>query len=183
VSRLRRLRRDDSGLTLVEMMVAIFIMSILGLMLVSAFRVMARSNVIVDDEASGLADVRKVSERLGRDVRNARGVDAGASTNKLVLWIDFDSDYRRDASESVEWRLQLNAADPTHYDVLRIEGGTTQVIQARSVVSDLAFTYDVPAPDTRLVETTLNYDAIIETGTVTRTLFFAERLRNVDDVS
>jgi hypothetical protein len=29
----------------------------------------------------------------------------------------------------------------------------------------------------------LDYDAIIETGTVTRTLYFAERLRNVDDVS
>jgi type II secretory pathway pseudopilin PulG len=179
---IRRLRHQEDGLTLVEMTVAIFIMSLLGLMLVGAFRVMAKSTVVVDDEATGLADVRKVSERLGRDVRNARGVDAGATASKLVLWVDFDSDYRRDTDESVEWRLQPNA-DGVHYDVLRVEGGALEVVEARSVVSQLAFTYDVPAPDTRLVETTLDYDSFVETGTVTRTLYFAERLRNVDDVS
>jgi prepilin-type N-terminal cleavage/methylation domain-containing protein len=175
--------RGDEGVTLVELMVTILLLSLVTTMAVTSFTVIARSKTQVDDEATGLADVRKVSERLGRDIRNARGVDPGATPSRLVLWIDYNSDYRRDASESVEWALRPIAGDPDHFDVVRKQGSTTQVVEARSLVSEIAFTYDVPAPDTRLVETALDYDAFVGNGTTTRTLYFAERLRNVDDVA
>ena len=171
----------DAGVTLVELSVAIFLFGIVSTMFFTAFAVTGRTFTKVDDEATGLADVRKVSERLGRDVRNARGVDAGATASKLVLWIDSNSDYRRSADESVTWELRTIAGDADHFDVIRKQGAATEVVEARSLVSEIAFEYDVPAPATQVVATTLNYDAFAGTGAAQRTLYFAERLRNAGE--
>jgi len=182
IARLSRMR-EDQGVTLVELLVTMLLLSFVTSITVTSFTVMARSKTQVNDEATGLSDVRKVSERLGRDIRNARGVDAGATSSMLVLWIDTNSNYRREADESVEWRLRAIAGDPDHFDVVRVQGGASTVVQARSLVNQIAFEYDAPAPNTKVVSTTLNYDAFVGTGTTTRNLYFAERLRNVDDVT
>jgi prepilin-type N-terminal cleavage/methylation domain-containing protein len=180
-ARLRGQDSADAGVTLVELSVAIFLFGIVSTMFFTAFAVTGRTFTKVDDEATGLADVRKVSERLGRDVRNARGVDAGATASKLVLWIDSNSDYRRSADESVTWELRTIAGDADHFDVIRKQGAATEVVEARSLVSEIAFEYDVPAPATQVVATTLNYDAFAGTGAAKRTLYFAERLRNAGE--
>ena len=180
-ARLRGHHEDDAGVTLVELSVAIFLFGIVSTMFFTAFAVTGRTFTRVDDESTGLADVRKVSERLGRDIRNARGVDAGATASKLVLWIDSNSDYRRSADESVTWELRTIAGDADHFDVIRKQGTATEVIEARSLVSEIAFEYDVPAPVTQVVATTLNYDAFAGTGASQRTLYFAERLRNAGE--
>ncbi len=180
-ARLRGQREADAGVTLIELSVAIFLFGIVSTMFFMAFSVTSRAFTKVDDESTGLADVRKVSERLGRDVRNARGVDSGATASKLVLWIDSDSDYRRSADESVTWELRTIAGDADHYDVVRKQGTTTEIVEARSLVSQIAFEYDLPAPATQVVATTLNYDAFAGTGAAQRTLYFAERLRNVGE--
>jgi prepilin-type N-terminal cleavage/methylation domain-containing protein len=180
-ARLRRHHEAQAGVTLVELSVAIFLFGIVSTMFFTAFAVTGRTFTRVDDESTGLADVRKVSERLGRDIRNARGVDAGATASKLVLWIDSNSDYRRSAGESVTWELRTIAGDADHFDVIRKQGTATEVIEARSLVSEIAFEYDVPAPATQVVATTLNYDAFAGTGAAQRTLYFAERLRNAGE--
>jgi prepilin-type N-terminal cleavage/methylation domain-containing protein len=181
-ARLRGHAGADAGVTLVELSVAIFLFGIVSTMFFTAFAVTGRTFTRVDDESTGLADVRKVSERLGRDIRNARGVDAGATASKLVLWIDSNSDYRRSADESVTWELRTIAGDADHFDVIRKQGAETEVIEARSLVSEIAFEYDLPAPATQVVATTLNYDAFAGTGAAQRTLYFAERLRNAGEV-
>jgi prepilin-type N-terminal cleavage/methylation domain-containing protein len=180
-ARLRGHAGADAGVTLVELSVAIFLFGIVSTMFFTAFAVTGRTFTRVDDESTGLADVRKVSERLGRDIRNARGVDAGATASKLVLWIDSNSDYRRSADESVTWELRTIAGDAEHFDVIRKQGTATEVIEARSLVSEIAFEYDLPAPATQVVATTLNYDAFAGTGAAQRTLYFAERLRNAGE--
>jgi prepilin-type N-terminal cleavage/methylation domain-containing protein len=180
-ARLRGAETADAGVTLVELSVAIFLFGIVSTMFFTAFAVTGRTFTSVDDESTGLADVRKVSERLGRDVRNARGVDAGATASKLVLWIDSNSDYRRTADESVTWELRTISGDADHFDVIRKQGTATEVVEARSLVSEIAFEYDVPAPATQVVATTLNYDAFAGTGAAQRTLYFAERLRNAGE--
>jgi len=180
-ARLRARHDDEAGVTLIELSVAIFLFGIVSTMFFMAFSITGRSFTRVDDDSTGMADVRKVSERLGRDVRNARGVDSGATASKLVLWIDSDSDYRRSANESVTWELRSIAGDADHYDVVRKQGTTTEIVEARSLVSQIAFEYDLPAPATQVVATTLNYDAFAGTGAAQRTLYFAERLRNVGE--
>lgn len=177
--RFRTRLREEHGLTLIELLVTMVLVSIVLTLTMSAFQASSRVYNATDDDASGLSDARQVAERLGRDIRNARGVDAGATTDKLVLWIDANSDYIRQPSESVTWQLQSSTTSPGHFDILRISGGTTTVVEARSLVSQIAFTYNVPAPNTTVVTTEVSYDAYVGTGAAARVLYFVDRLRNV----
>lgn len=172
--------RGDQGITLIEQMVVIVLLSIVLTIAMSAFQASSKVFNSTNDDSTGLADARKVSERMGRDIRNARGIDTGATTSKLVIWIDTNSDYRRQAAESITWELQANG-DGVHYDVIRKVGTTEQIVEARSLVSQIAFTYDVAAPNTKVVTAEVTYDAYVGVGSATRTLYFVERLRNVDD--
>ena len=61
------------------------LVSIVLTLTMSAFQASSRVYTATDDDASGLSDARQVAERLGRDIRNSRGVDSGATTDKLVL--------------------------------------------------------------------------------------------------
>ena len=173
-------RRGDEGLTLIELLVTMVLLGVVLGIAAAAFQATAKVYTATDDDATGLADARKVAERMGRDIRNARGVDAGATSSQLVVWIDANSDYKRQTDESITWRLAPNA-DGVHYDVIRKVGTASQVIEARSLVSQIAFTYDRTPPTTQVVQTLVTYDSIVGRGASARTLYFAERLRNVDE--
>lgn len=170
----------DEGVTLVELLVTMVLLSIVLAIAAAAFQATAKVFTATDDDATGLADARKVAERMGRDIRNARGVDAGATSSQLVVWIDANSDYKRQANESITWML-VASGDDLHYDVIRKVGTASQVIEARSLVSQIAFTYDLTPPNTQVVQTLVTYDSIVGRGASARTLYFAERLRNVDE--
>jgi hypothetical protein len=131
-----------------------------------------------EDESQGLADVRKVVERLGRDIRDARGVAAGADASHLVLWIDYNSDYKQSSAETVTWQLRP-ARSAGHYEVIRQVGGSREIVEATYLVSAIAFSYDKPAPNTRLVTAAMTYDAVIGGAATQRTSSFSARLRNV----
>lgn len=200
---LRRLRnralrsRDDAGFTLAELLVAMVLAGILGTLAVYAFASANETFRLTDDEATGLADTRTVVERLGRDIRAARGVDAGATESTLVLWVDYNSDYIRSPSaqpdEIVTWSLVSQGSGSSQYNTLRSTAGGTAVVQARTLVSDLAFCYQseptapcfatplsaADAEDTRLVTVDLQYDALVSSGGDQRTTSFSQRIRNV----
>ncbi len=187
----------DRGATLVETLVVLLILGVVVTALTTALVTTSRHLRADEDEARGLADVRVVVERLGRDIRDARGVAAGADEHHLVLWIDYDSDYRQQADETVTWELRASDS-PGHFDVHRSVPGGVTVREAGTLVSDLAFCYSVsadaagpgaclPTPVTpaqadavRLVGTSLAYDAVLSGGTGRRGVEFATRLRNVE---
>jgi Tfp pilus assembly protein PilW len=192
VRRLARLlrTRPDSGFSIVEVSIAMGLFALLiGITLtsvISARRVFAAT----DDEATGQTDVRTAVERLGRDIRSARGVDTGATSSRLDMWVDRNSDYKRTADEIVYWQLSLRPDG--QYDVRRSSDGTS-AITARTIIDQLAFCYRaaangpcLPTPlsaaDARrvtVVETTMRYDARVGSGSNARQLVVAERLRNV----
>lgn len=192
--------RADAGFTLPEMLVSMIIMGILGTLAVFAFISVNDTFRVTDDEATGLADTRTVVERLGRDIRAARGVDAGATSSTLVLWVDYNSDYIRSPSaqpdEIVTWSLVSQGSGSAQFNTLRSTAGGAAVVQARTLVSDIAFCYltepsedpadCLPTPlstadaeDTRLVTVDLTYDSMVSSGGNQRTTSFSERIRNV----
>ena len=192
ISRLREARRDSSGITLVEVLVATGITMVVLTLVTTAVIGGFRLHSATDDETSGQFDVRTTIERLGRDVRNARSIDAGATESRLVLWIDSDSDYSKDTSEIITWEL-VGPVDG-HYDVRRSAQGGTARLQSSLVVSNLAFTYKSSSRDTtnlpvplsaddalvaRVVTSAVQYDARTSSGTGARVTQFTERLRNV----
>ena len=191
---------SDAGMTLVELLVAMVLVGVLGA-IVSAAVMMSHDQVrVTTDEATGLSDTKVVVERLGRDIRGSRGVDPGATESSLVLWIDNNSDYVRNATaqpeEIVTWSVVAQGSGSTQYNTLRSTAGGDVQVQARTLVNNLAFCYleqpeesggvclgtPLSAADAelvRLVKVELQYDALTATGTGDRYVTFYERIRNV----
>lgn len=194
----RRWRTGDdqeAGLTLVELIVTMVLLSVVMTLIVTAVAQSGRIVTHTKDEATGLADAKVILDRLGRDIRESRATecDGGLADPTdatsadpdcdahLQLWVDANSDYVRQDAEVITWRLQINP-DLVHYDVWRIEGlGPTAVArrQASSLIVRMAFSYDDSNFDkVQKVTLRMQYDAIVGTGTDVREVAFAARLRN-----
>ena len=155
-----------------------------------------------DDENRGLQDAKIIMDRLGRDVREARSVtcDGGLAdpsdtsstdpycASHLQLWIDSNSDYVKQDTEVITWRLK-RSTDGEHYDVWRASGGGltpgTSKREATSLWTRFAFRYDyvdasgLPVFDkVQQVNIEIQYDAIVGRGSKLRSAAFAARLRN-----
>ena len=155
---MERFRRDDGGFTLVELLVVIVMFGIIGTLTLTAVISTQKDYRVADDQSQGLSDVKVASERLARDVRDARAVvcDGAASdptcTRHLQVWVDYNSNFLLDAGETVTWELKPEVAGagvcgPTgHCDLVRTVNGASSV-EARTIVTNVAFTYDV-APTT-----------------------------------
>jgi prepilin-type N-terminal cleavage/methylation domain-containing protein len=197
VARVRDADRREAGLTLIEVLVTVFLLGIVSLISTGAVIQSNKLLVASRDENEGMSDVRTVIERMGRDIRDARGVtcdgglaDPADSTSSdpscnshLQLWVDYDSDYVMDDSEIVTWRL-TKGSDGLHYNVVRIQGngqnGNVPIsqIQASTLVVKFAFTYDSTPPATQVVNIGMRYDSEVGIGTAYRNVAFSARLRN-----
>jgi Tfp pilus assembly protein PilW len=183
--------RDDSGVTLIEMLVTLSLTLVVGTVMLSGVISSHKLFRFTQDEQTGQTDVRVTIERLGRDVRDARSLDAGATESALVLWIDSNSDYKKQATEVVTWQLVANANG--HYDVTRTVNGSMSRT-AKFVISQLAFCYktdpassgclttpltQAQADKVLVVSSDIEYDANTNGGAKKRHASFSERLRNV----
>lgn len=170
---------DERGVSLVELLVVMMFTGVIGTIMLTTLSTSTRAYGQVDDESRGLSDLQTVVERLGRDLRAARGVEAPADATQLTIWIDDNSDYVRSPGEIFTWRIRTGA-EPGQFDVVRIDDlGVEQVI-GYSLVSNIAFSYPgVSTPsDADVVRVSMEYDAITEAYATDRTATFEIRLRN-----
>jgi prepilin-type N-terminal cleavage/methylation domain-containing protein len=194
---LRRRMGEDSGVTLVEMLVTMILLGVVGSLVTAAVVQAGRSLTHVDDENKGLQDAKVILDRMGRDVREARGVTCDGAladptdptssdpncSDHLQLWIDTNSNYIQEPSEVVTWRLQLNGDADGHWDVWRITGtGSTALRQrqASTLIVNNVYHYenDAQPATSQIVKIGLEYDAIVGRGTDTRRAALTVRLRN-----
>lgn len=195
-----RMRRSDAGVTLVETLLVMVLLAIVSTLVTRAVLDSHKVVRLVTDQSDGLADVRIASERLGRDIREARSVVCNpvgtpaaiaaadpTCQSHLQLWIDYDSNYVQTTDETVTWRLAPGTR-PGQFDLVRAAGAVTVVVEARTIVTNIAFNYDlpplatVPAPGaahTTRVIVGMGYDAVLNSGTQLKTVSFTGRLRNV----
>jgi len=195
-----RSTRGDSGVTLVETLIVMILLAVVSTLVTRAVIDSHQVVRIVEDQTQGLADVRVASERLGRDIREARSVvcnPAGTAPAlvaadptcrfHLQLWIDYDSDYVQQSDETVTWSLDVSPR-PDQFDLVRTVGAGIGIVQARTIVVQVAFGYDLqplaaaPAPGaahTSVVNVDMTYDSNLKSGTSDKTVSFTGRLRNV----
>jgi prepilin-type N-terminal cleavage/methylation domain-containing protein len=195
-----RLQRSDDGVTLVETLIVMILLAIVSTLVTRAVIDSHQVVRVVEDQTQGLADVRVASERLGRDIREARsvvcnppGTPAALVTADpscqyhLQLWIDYNSDYVQQSDETVTWSLD-DSTRPGQFDMVRTVGSAAGVVQARTIVVQVAFAYDYPptaaapppgAPHTSVVRVNMTYDSNLKSGTQNKTVSFTGRLRNV----
>ena len=193
-------RAVDGGFTIIELLVTMILMGVVSSLVVAAVAQSSKILTHTDDEEKGLQDAKVILDRLGRDVREARaaecdGLAADLSTPfvldtscvaHLQLWVDANSDYLRQSSEVVTWRLQ-RSSDGIHYDVWRIVGlgaGAVSQRQASSLIMNIAFTYikadgsTGTAATAQRIDLSMKYDAIFGAGSSVRWVAFTARLRN-----
>lgn len=174
---LHRRRRSQLGISVAELAIAMMIFTLIGGMAVGGFSSSSRSLGQVDDEVQGLADLRVVSERLSRDLRQARGIDGTSNANQVTIWIDANSDYKQSAVETITWKLV--GPNDNLYDVVRVDATGMKSIVGHSLVSDIAFSYDPAPPKARVVTVEMRYDALPLRYANERKVHFEARLRNV----
>ncbi len=182
---------SEVGMTLIELLVAMTLLGVVSSLVLSGVQQATQVLTHNDDENRGLQDAKVILDRLGRDIRQARGVvcdRAGGDTycrQHLQLWIDSDSDYLTDPEEIVTWKL-LDNPDGQHFDVWRVQGVSpavpTQKRQASALIVKTLFSYDVgidvdPSPST-LVTLKMEYDAIVGRGVDIKAASVSVRLRN-----
>jgi prepilin-type N-terminal cleavage/methylation domain-containing protein len=198
-----RARRDasDQGVTLVELLVTMFLLSIVGTLVVVATTQAQRTFTNADDENLGLSDAKVVLDRLGTDVRQGRALvcDGGLADpsdatstdpycqSHLQVWVDSNSDYAQQATEVITWRLSKSSS-AEHYDVWREVGSGASMVRKREATSlwtRFAFTYDKNDSSghplfsqVQQVNMQLQYDALVGKGTALRYASFSARLRN-----
>lgn len=172
--------RGEAGVSLAELLVGMTIMAVVSALTLSMVLNVYGGLGKVTSDSIGLNDVQNVQERMSRDLRVARAVDAGATESQVSIWIDSNSDYVRTANEVVTWRLIPDPNDATHFQVLRQQGTATSQIIGHTLVSQLAFTYDSPTDVTKssVVTVDMQYDAKIGKYTNTHHVDFAVKLRN-----
>ena len=198
MSILQRLRHE-TGVTLIETLVVMLLLGVVGSLVTDAVISSSRNLTHVDDENTGLQDAKVILERMGRDLRDSRGIvcDGGLADPAIVtstdplcrahlqMWVDSNSDYARQESEVITWRLK-SGPDGVHYDVYRIVGtglsGNVPISrrEASTLIVNIAFDYDTSAVpnNAQVVHIGMNYDAIVGRGTGFRKVAFSVRLRN-----
>jgi Tfp pilus assembly protein PilW len=144
MSRMRSLRqraRGEDGVSLAEMMVAIFLTALIGLIVMQAFIASSKGARHVSDDATVQQQQQTTVERISRDLRVARGIDSTSNATKVVVWVDGDSDYAREPGETVTWTLQ--SVSGRCQLVRSTDTGTSKVISTTiaNAACGSAFTY------------------------------------------
>ena len=187
---LRQEMRRDEGMSLAELLITMVLTAVIGTVVATASTSANSLFRTTRAESVGQTDIRTTIERLGRDIRNARSLDAGANASKLVLWIDSNSDYVKQPAEVVTWTLVAGTGG--HFDVARTVAGSTSRT-ARFVISQLAFQYQTvnggaflappltqaQADSVRLITSDVLYAADAADALAGRHTLFTERMRNV----
>ncbi len=189
-------RTDERGLTLVELLVAVALLSVIGTISVAAFMSGNRTFGFTDDDVRGQADLRIVTDRLARDLREARGINVGATASALTIWTDLDADYKKEIGEIITWEVVPGSGGTSHFDVKRSVDDGTSVVVGRAVIDAFAFSYadpDTPSayldltlaadnakiPRVNTVTVAMTYDAIIGAYLGAKETTYKIRLRNV----
>lgn len=180
----------ERGMTLVELLVAVLILGIIGAISLAVFLSSAETYGRTDDDVRGQQDIKAVTERLTHDLRLARGIDPGATVNKLVIWVDYNADYKQGAGEKITWDVAASASNPGHFDVRRTLDGSSPVVVGSAVIDATTFRYYTTAgtapldaanvQKAGLVEVTLRYDAILGAYLGEKQNIYEVRLRNAE---
>lgn len=184
-----RVGRDERGMTLVELIIAMTITTLVLGVVTAGVISLVRTDQFVEEDSQALRQLRTVMADFTKELRGARIVFPGTGTNtstarRINFWNDRDHDNVQDTNELIIWEL---VASGTRADMVRrTAANTTNVTRARDIVLADAFTYlgitsagkvTLAPPNTTLVRVTVSADVSARHGRA-RTIRTEVRLRN-----
>lgn len=131
-----RLLRGEGGLTLVELMVSMLLMSFIATALVTGMTTAMRSANLHRDDDRAVQDLRHAKERLTREVRAITELTA-ASSSSLTFWLDEDTDATPDVGETITWEITTGGSL-----VRSTDAGDSASVVTNLVGGSSGFTFD-----------------------------------------
>ncbi|MCK4753452.1 MAG: type II secretion system protein [Planctomycetes bacterium] len=156
------LRRNHKGFTIVELLVALMVTSIIFTAVATLVYAIGAANDVTDDTREKQAKVRYATLRIGELIRYSKLVYE-SSENGLVFWnIDSNNNNQVDNDELV----YVDAVTAgSGYIELRIRDGLGDTIVVLSECSNVDFTVDPPVPWSRYAGVSFG---LLENGVVRR---------------
>lgn len=191
-----RLHVDESGVSLVELLVAISLLAVIGSATVTVVVTTSQSQNRTANLGQVMSDARTSLDRIRKEVRGARrvyGGDAPGSTNPagqsnvsdqdtLSFWIDRNDDDLQQASEQITYQL-VDLTASGRFEIVRFthDDPTDTRSMAKTLVNTDPFSYDVAPPDTRVIDFGMDFQ--VASGQTFEPLDIGGtvRLRNVAD--
>lgn len=175
----RHTERGDAAITIVEMMVAMVISSLVVLAITAALITGQRAERLGAADSETLGDLRHAMDMVTTDLRQARRVFSDSSSTMVHMWIDEDRDYVEDTAEKITWEI-VTVGGITRLQ-RRNDADSTPVVAADHLVSGgSSFTYKPSVADPTVIGVRLEADADVGSGLGSRVLETEVRLRNAD---
>ena len=180
-----RLHQDERGISFVEMIVAMAISAVVGLLLIAAMNMVTRVDQFTRQDSQALGELRAATERFQKEMRQARKVydanDLPGSTATLVhFWVDYNRDNQQNVDERIIWRLETASSGMRliRTNDQKEAASAAPFIEAVGLVSGSAFSFAPTPPDTTVVTLTLRADISSGSQPSVRTVRTQVRLRN-----
>ncbi len=174
-----RLRADEAGLSLAELLVAMMISSLALSLLAVMVSSSVRAEIFSRDDSASLDDMRIVAERITKEMRQGRLMYPDSTAYRAHFWVDFDLDNQQDADERIYWEVRDDGTGD--WDLVRYtDADPTELVIAEFVVDEGdVFAYDPPFPGiVRLVDIAITFDVDPNERPVAHTVESSVRLRN-----
>lgn len=149
---------DESGVTLVEMAVAMFITALLATVMIVWLGAVFGADTRQASYDEALNDLRDVSDRLSRDLRGSQELIVADATT-MTFWLDTDRDGSTDVGELITWTIETDGTVTRSTDA----GITETVLATKVVPGSSSFAYDETLP-IDVARVTVSLVARAETG-------------------
>lgn len=128
-------RADESGITIVELLIGTLLSAVVLGMVTGLLSVVQRTEQHTDEDSRALATLRLTTERLGKELRQARRIFSDSTGTSIHFWVDLDHDDAIDCGEDIMWEL-------------RTENGTTHLSRSQSTLDASSGLCVDPGPST-----------------------------------
>ena len=176
-----KLRRDERGLTLAELLVQTSLAMIVLALVVYSVVAIHRSARVSDQDSDTLATMRSSIDRIERELRHARTVYEESTGLRIRFWVDRDRDNQQDAVERIIWQMRAGSGGGELIRTTEAVGAPVDIV-SRDMVFDSGFayfTYDaIPHDEAYKIGITLRADAVPGGNTPERQMQTEVRLRN-----
>lgn len=136
-------RRDDDGMTLVELLVSTMLALIVTGLVTDGLISMSRAQRATADDGDARTAAVRAGELLARDLRGGEDVPT-AQASVVTVWDDRNFDYARQANELQSWTY-----DATKKALCRTAAGATRCFGG-PWINGVAFTYGKSADGARV---------------------------------
>lgn len=186
----RRLRGDESGFTLVELLIAMVLMAIVSGATVSVVSATSRANRFGTELRTVMDDGRQSLDRIRKELRGGRRVLSDSTPYKLHWWVDQNQDGLQQLSEKVNYCVAplgsttcVTTSQTGKFQLVRWTDDqavtSAKVIAATLTTTNVFSGYTSPLTGTRAVTVSFQLDVNSSTGPRVLSMSDLIRLRNV----